>query len=46
MITGMKCVLTKYGNKSVTIINFDGEMVDLFAPKRFDSKSADLEIFF
>ena len=42
-ITGMKCVTTKYGKKNVIIIDFKGEMVDLFALNRFDSKAADLE---
>ena len=30
-------------NKFDITIHFKGEMVDLFAPKRFDSKAADLE---
>lgn len=42
-IKAMKNVVTKYGNKLVIIINFEGEMVDIFAPKRFDSKAADFE---
>ena len=42
-ITGMKCVTTKYGKKIVIIIDFKGEMVELFAPKRFYSKAADIE---
>ena len=29
--------------KIIIIIDFRGEMVDLFAPKRFDSKAADLK---
>ena len=41
--TGIKCFTTKYGKKIVIIINFKGEMVDLFASKRFDSNAADLE---
>ena len=42
-IKGTKCFKTKYGNEVVIIIDFNGEMVDLFAPKLFDSKAADLE---
>ena len=45
-ITRMKCVTTKYGNKVVITIDFKGEMVNLLAPRHFDSKAADLEIFF
>ena len=39
----MKCVTTKYGKKILIIIDFNGEIFDLFAPKRFDSKAADLK---
>ena len=39
----MKFVTTKYWSKIVIIIDFKGEMVDLFALKRFNSKAADLE---
>ena len=42
-IKGMKCVTTKFTKKIAIIIDFKGEMVDLFAPKRFDSKATDLE---
>ena len=41
-IKGMKCVTAKYGEKIVIIIDFKGEMVNLFATKYFDSKAADL----
>ena len=41
-ITGMKCVTNKFGKKPAITIHFIGEMVDLFAPKRFDCKAADL----
>ena len=40
-IKGMKCVTTKYGREILIIIDFKSEMVDTFAPKRFDSKAAD-----
>ena len=39
----MKCVKTKYENKIVITINFKGEVVDIFAPKRFYSTAADLQ---
>ena len=42
-IKAMKFVTTKYWSKIVIIIDFKGEMVDLFALKRFNSKAADLE---
>ena len=42
MITGMKCVRTRNGNKLVITIDFEGEMGWSIAPKRFDSKAADL----
>ena len=42
-IIGMKCVTSKYGKKLVVTIDFKSEIVDLFAPKRFDTKAADLE---
>jgi len=42
-ILGMKCGTTNYGNTLVITIDFKGEMVVLFAPKRFDSKAADVE---
>ena len=42
-IKGVKCFTTKYGKKIVIIIDLKGEIVDLLAPKRFDSKAADLE---
>ena len=41
-ITGMKCVTIKYCQQIVIIHDFKGEMVDLFAPKRFNSKTTDL----
>ena len=39
----MTCVTTKYWNKLFITIDFKGELVNLFAPIRFDSKAADLE---
>jgi len=39
----MKCVTTQYGNKIVITINLKVEPVDIFTPKRFDSKAIDLE---
>ena len=42
-ITVMKLVTTKYRKKIAFIIDSKDEMVDLFAPKRFDSKAADFE---
>jgi len=42
-IKATKCVTTKYGKKTFITIDFKGEMVDVFAPKRFDSKAADLD---
>ena len=39
-ITGKKCFTTKYEKKLVIIIDCKGEMIDLFVPKRFDSKSS------
>ena len=36
-ITGVEYLATEYGKKVVIIFYFKGEMVDLFAPKRFDS---------
>ena len=42
-IEGMKCVTTKYGRKLVIIVNFKGELVDLFAPRHFSPEAADLE---
>ena len=42
-ITEMKSVPTKYKTKIVIIIDFKGEMVDLFASKRFDFKALDFE---
>jgi len=39
----MKYVTTTYGKKIVIIIDFKGEIFDVFAPKRFDSKAAYLE---
>ena len=42
-IKPIKYITTKYGKKIVITIDFKGEMVYLFAPKRFDSKAAHLE---
>jgi len=42
-ITGIKWVAPKHGKKITIIIDFKGEMVDLFAPNRIDSKADDLE---
>ena len=43
-IKEIKFVATKYGKKIVIIIDSKGEMVYLFAPKRFNNKAADLEM--
>ena len=42
-ITGIKWVAAEHGKTITIIIDFKGEMVDLFAPKRFDSKADDLD---
>ena len=42
-ITGIKRVAAEHGKTITIIIDFKGEMVDLFAPKRFDSKADDLD---
>ena len=43
LIKALKCVETKHRNKIVIIIDFKGEMVHLFTPKYFDSKTSDLD---
>ena len=43
IIKRMEWVTTKYRKKTVIIIDFKGEMVDLFAPKCSDSKAAYFE---
>ena len=42
-IIGIKWVAAKRGKTITIIIDFKGEMVDLYAPKRFVSKADDLE---
>ena len=42
-IIGIKWLAAKHGKTITIIIDFKGEMVDLVAPKRFDSKADDLE---
>ena len=39
----MKCVTTKYEKKLIITISFKGEAVDIFTPKRLDSKAAEFE---
>jgi len=43
VIAEMECLTTRYGKKIAIIIDFKGVMVCIFAPKRFDSKAADIE---
>ena len=42
-IIGIKWVAAKYGKTITIIIDFKGEMVDLFSPKCFDSKADDFD---
>ena len=42
-IIGIKWVAAKHGKTITIIIDFKGEMVDLFSPKRFDSKADDFD---
>jgi len=43
IIKVMKCVATKYEEKTILTIDFESEIVDLFATKGCDSTAADFE---